>query len=81
MAAKKKPTKSPDPKDKIRKEYDAAVNAIAEYGMRGLETPRGDSRAMYKKFAAKKGPVTKADVDKVVAYLGKMQDLRRGRKK
>lgn len=84
MAAKKKAAPKNaggKGKDPFRREYDQAVNLIAEYGMRGMETPRGDSRAMYKKFSAKKGRVTQADIDAVLKYAGSMQDLRRGRKR
>lgn len=84
MAAKKKAVPKNaggKGKDPFRSEYDVAVNLIAEYGIRGKETPRGDSVAMYKKFSAKKGRVTQADIDAVMKYVGTMKDLRRGRKR
>lgn len=80
MAAKKKPmSKKPMGKGSGNdlKSWDSSVNAIAEYGMKGWEGPKKDSRAVYKKFSAIKTPTAK-DLAAVNAYVKAMRPLGRG---
>lgn len=75
MAAKKKPSGKGSGKE--LKGYGAAVNAIAEAGTKGLEGPKKDSVAVYKRFNAVKNPTTK-DLAAVNAYLKSMSPRRNG---